>query len=234
MAEQKTGKTKLSDDDKKFNRQINYFIMRYMWQVIHGRSADNNIYLTFGTSRERYTRTIDTGVIRYGKNELNGLSQLTGIRQEIFTGEVRFNCPYKVRKPKTKDEKEPTIEERVISTGDWERLFQWRKNRTGVKGTQSPQDEICARLKKVSRTNIENWDFYRMCYFFKSLEPAPLYLTAAQFRENIALLNQLSFSLLDLCSVEQLTELNELLRKKQSLVAGILMYKDEQRKNKRK
>lgn len=81
----------LSDDEKKFNRQINFFIMRYMWQVICERNPDDTIYKAFQTSRERYTRIINTGVVRYGKGELDSLSQITGLRKEIFLGEVRFN-----------------------------------------------------------------------------------------------------------------------------------------------
>ena len=57
--------------------------MRRMWQVIRGRSADDTIYKAFETSRERFTRVINTGVIRYGKGELAGLRQLTGLAKEV-------------------------------------------------------------------------------------------------------------------------------------------------------
>ena len=86
MAEQEkqTGQAKEVIDDQKLNRQVNYFIMRRMWQVIRGRSADDTIYKAFETSRERFTRVINTGVIRYGKGELAGLRQLTGFRGYIY------------------------------------------------------------------------------------------------------------------------------------------------------
>ena len=46
MAEQEkqTEQGKKVIDDQKLNRQVNYFIMRRMWQVIRGRSADDTIY----------------------------------------------------------------------------------------------------------------------------------------------------------------------------------------------
>ena len=89
--------SELNEQKKQFNRRVNYFIMRYMWQVIHGRSRGDGdtIYDAFNTSRERYTRIINTGVVRYGRNELADLQQITGLRKEIFTGEERFICPYK-------------------------------------------------------------------------------------------------------------------------------------------
>ena len=171
LAEQKAGKTKLSDDDKKFNRQINYFIMRYMWQVICGRNPNDTIYMAFHTSRERYTRIINTGVVRYAKGELDSLSQTTGLKKEIFSGEVRFNCPYEVKKKpiqekqKTGKKQEPEKEMKEITEKEWQDLFQWREVRTGTKGQKSPQDNICQILKQVKQSDVENWDFYRLCYF---------------------------------------------------------------------
>lgn len=115
MAEQEkqTGQSNLTDDERKFNRQVNYFIMRYMWQVICERNPEDTIYKAFHTSRERYTRIINTGIVRYAKGELDSLSQITGLRKEIFLGEVRFNCPYKVKIKNA--EKKQVIEKREIT-----------------------------------------------------------------------------------------------------------------------
>ena len=183
MAEQgkQTGQPNLTDDEKKFNRQVNYFIMRYMWQVICGRNPEDTIYRTFNTSRERYTRIINTGVVRYAKGEVDSLSQITGLRKEIFLGEVRFNCPYEV---KTKDaEKKQVTEKREITEQEWQTLIQWRKVRSGAKGQVSPQDSICECLRKVKYSDVENWDFYRLCYFLKERTPAPSKVTKEQFRD---------------------------------------------------
>ena len=98
MAEQsKQVPQDLSEENKRHNRQINYFIMRYMWQVVCKRGT-GRIYEAFGMSRERYTRIINTGKVRLGKAELSSLQQRTGLREEVFTGAIRFDCSYMVEK----------------------------------------------------------------------------------------------------------------------------------------
>lgn len=231
MAEQEmqTGQKGLPDEEKKFNRQVNYFIMRYMWQVVCGRNPDDTIYMTFNTSRERYTRIINTGVVRYAKGELDSLSQITGLRKEIFTGEVRFRCPYGEKQSVDKKGRE-IIE---ITEEEWRGLIQWRKVRTGESGTKSPQDVICEHLRKVKRSDGENWDFYRLCYFLKERTPAPLKVTKEQFRDMVQAVNGLSFSMLDKCEVAQLKGLQKLLQEKNKLVAGIIVYKEARAREKK-
>lgn len=226
MAEQEkqTGQLSLSDEEKKFNRQVNFFIMRYMWQVICGRNPDDTIYMAFNTSRERYTRIINTGVVRYAKGELDSLSQITGLRKEIFSGEVRFICPYEVKKKDA--EKKVIIEKREITDQEWKGLIQWRKVRNGDKGQASPQDRIYECLRKVKQSDVENWDFYRLCYFLKERTPAPSKVTKEQFRDMVQAVSNLSFSVLDKCEVAQLQHLQKLLQAKNKLVAEIITYKE--------
>ena len=70
MTEQSTQENQVTEEENKFNRQVNYLIMRYMWQQYHRKGTNNTetIYDVFNTSRERYTRIINTGVVRYKKN----------------------------------------------------------------------------------------------------------------------------------------------------------------------
>lgn len=233
MAEQKkqAEQPKISDEEKRFNRQINFFIMRYMWQVICKRNPDDTIYMAFHMSRERYTRIINTGVVRYAKGELESLSQITGLRKEIFSGEVLFNCPYEVEKKDAKGKK--SIEKREITESDWQGLFQWRNVRSGAKGTKSPQDEIYECLRKVKQSDVENWDFYRLCYFLKERTPAPSKVTKEQFRDMVQSVRRLSFSILDKCEVAQLQGLQKLLQEKTRLVGGIITYKEARAGEKR-
>lgn len=233
MAEQgkQTGQPNLTDDEKKFNRQVNYFIMRYMWQVVCGRNPEDTIYRTFNMSRERYTRIINTGVVRYAKGEVDSLSQITGLRKEIFLGEVRFNCPYEV---KTKDaEKKQVTEKREVTEQEWQTLIQWRKGRKRAKGQVSPQDSICECLWKVKQSDVENWDFYRLCYFLKERTPAPSKVTKEQFRDMVKAIGGLSFSMLDKCEVGQLRSLQKLLQEKNRLVVGIITYKEAKDREKK-
>lgn len=227
MAEQAENKKPqtLSDAEMKFNRQINYFIMRYMWQVVCGRNPEDTIYMAFDMSRERYTRIINTGVVRYGKSELDHLSQTTGMKKEIFLGEIRFKCYYTVDK-KQADKKEVIKEQKEITEEDWKALFAWREKRTGEKGKKSPQGAIYERLRKVKRSDAENWDFYQLCYFLKEREPAPSKVTKEQFRDIVHAITGLSFSVLDKCEVAQLQKVQKLLKEKSSLVSGIIVYKN--------
>lgn len=213
----------LTDEEMQFNRQVNYFIMRYMWQVIRGRNGKDTIYQTFRTSRERYTRIINTGVVRYGKGELDYLTETTGLKKGIFTGEVRFDCPYGDKKPLNK-----------ITQQEWDTMLQWRQNRTGVNGTKSPQDEVCEKLRQVDKDNADNWDFFQLCYFLKEQRPAPSLLTQGQFNDLINSIQGLSFSMLDRCETKQLTSLQKLLNQKSKLLSGIIIYKSAKAAEKKK
>lgn len=224
----------LSDEEKKFNRQVNYFIMRYMWQVVRGRKREtgDTIYDAFNTSRERYTRIINTGIVRYFKGELGSLQQCTGLRKEIFTGDVRFECPYKI---KTKD----GVVQKTITIEDWVKLFEWRSNRgsdTGDKAHKKKtcQNEICDRLKLVPRNDMDNWDFYRLCFYLKNMEAAPLKVSADKLREIETTIKELSFSLLDRCEVGQLQKLQKLLKDKQTLISAMVVYKNAKDKEREK
>ena len=213
--------SELNEQKKQFNRRVNYFIMRYMWQVIHGRSRGDGdtIYDAFNTSRERYTRIINTGVVRYGRNELADLQQITGLRKEIFTGEERFICPYKGENGEVQ-----------ITEQDWK---DWDKERK--EGQEKVvQKRICECLKKVSTTNIENIEFYRLCFYLKNMEPAPSKTSPETLRHIMTEINQLSFSLLDGCQVGQLQKLQKLLKEKNALISSMIVYKNARDKERQK
>ena len=254
---QKEG-AKEKEPSKEFNRQVNYFIMRYMWQVICGRTSkgvDDTIYNAFQTSRERYTRVINTGKIRYGKGELEALSQLTGIDKAIFTGERMFKCSYTVQKEivdsQTKQPKAVT-NERYIPLGDWKAMFQWRNSKTGEadketlptepKGqakqgkarTETPQDKICAQLKRADRTNVQNWDFYQLCYYLTNRRAAPIRQEDETLRSIEMSIKALTFTLLDRCQVSQLQNLQKLMKDKQQIISNMIGYKSARDKERSK
>ncbi len=216
--EKQTGQAKEVIDDQKLNRQVNYFIMRRMWQVIRGRSADDTIYKAFETSRERFTRVINTGVIRYGKGELAGLRQLTGLSEDIFTGETRFECSYK-----------DGDKEQSITREEWVDLFKWRETRNS--NEDDKQKRIYTLLNKVNKQDEANDDFCRLCYFLKERKPAPLRLPSDKVQSVTAEIRSLSFEVLDKCEIGQLRELAKLLRSKLALTDSIRVYKEEQGKS---
>lgn len=222
QAKQTEQEQQAEKERKRFNRQINYFIMRYMWQVIRGRSSNDNIYLTFNTSRERYTRIIDTGRVRYGTGEVSGLHQLTGLRDEVFHGDVRFKCPH--RESGQKDD---------ITQEQWEELFVWRKEqrerrRAGETGKEQGniQKLIYKYLRDVDRNNVDNVDFYRLCYFLRENEPSPVRPMSETVRAINKSISGLTFDLLDKCEAGQLRSLQKLLKEKSNLITGMIVYKE--------
>lgn len=220
MAEQEkqTGQAKEVIAEQKLNRQVNYFIMRRMWQVIRGRSADDTIYKAFETSRERFTRVINTGVIRYGKGELAGLCQLTGLSEYIFTGKKRFECSYK-----------DGDKEQSITREEWVDLFKWRETRNS--NEDDKQKRIYTLLNKVNKQDEKNPDFYRLCYFLKERKPAPIRLPSSEIRDVMNAINSLSFDMLDGCEPRQLVNLIKLMRSKLTLADSIRVYKEAQGKS---
>lgn len=226
---------------EQFNRQVNYFIMRYMWQVVCGRVRGDNkhtIYDVFQTSRERYTRIINTGVVRYKKGELDRLEQLTGLRKEIFTGEVRFRCPYK--------EGGNVIED--IAEEEWHTLLDWRK--PVVEDTEDTKDTedkpgdtedgdkkkkpdnlekitklICARLRSAKRKDAGNWDFYRLCYFYENRRPAPIEAPGKVLNDTYRLVRDLNFEVLNGYKVGTLEQFRDALADGLTLVEAIIAYK---------
>ena len=85
------GKMKTIQDDEREakQRQINYYVMRHMWQVIRGRGS-GSIYSFTGFSRQRYTRALDGLYLRISDEDQQYIKKYTDLDIKIFTGEKRF------------------------------------------------------------------------------------------------------------------------------------------------
>ena len=146
-----TGQVALSEEEKKLNRQINYFIMRYMWQVIHGRGGDETIYAAFKMSRERYTRIMDTGAVSYRGNELDSLCARTGLNAKIFTGEMRFDC---LAEKIEGQERRKTL----VVTSDWKELFDLRaKRREQSQGLTILRRNLAVSKRAAEKSNLPKY-----------------------------------------------------------------------------
>lgn len=232
--EQKEQEQKQAQERKKkmaFNRQINYFIMRYMWQVIRGRSAEESIYLAFNMSRERYTRILETGKVGYGKNEVTFLWEKTGIPQEIFTGETRFTFPDKQGND-------------MITEQEWERLFEFREMRRIKRADMNAKDtrgalkdadradynQSQSDYKKAERAIEEKLQkaprkgdspFQRLCSFLKNGYGSRLEV----LQEVKQALARIKVTLLDECSKSELQELYQALEQKKKMVNAVFVYR---------
>ncbi len=264
MAEEKTSAeiSKLTKAEQAFNRQINFFVMRYMWQRIRGRSPWNSgdtVYNALNIRRERFTRVIDAGTIRYGKGELDWLEKTTGIQRKIFTGEVHFACGYVLAK-------NDGVE--VITEDRWHRLFDWRKEMKEARaelGTMDQsersqveqakknieelakgkeiQERVCRQLELARRTKEayakrtqgpSNVDFRHMCYFFEKREAAPTETVTEAITDIEQAINALGVEMLEQCTDKQLQGLSDSTSQWVALINSILVYRKAKRKNRRK
>lgn len=242
---------------REFNRQVNYFVMRYMWQAIRGRSADETIYLAFNMSRERYTRIIETGKVSYGKNELDFLREKTGIPKEIFTGDIRFTCPDKLGndtisdaewanlfmlREKRKDRKALMKAKRdrvaVINVRDTKRRNQAEEERKQSeaeyqKAEQGYKDKEKEIGKKLQNASIKgDTPFQRMYSFFKNGYGSRL----ERLQEIAQALAKIKVAFLDECSQNELDQLYRELSRRSRIVNAVLLYrgaKGDFKKNKK-
>lgn len=76
------------------NMQINFYVMRTLWQIIIRRSKNDTIHDTFNMSRTRYNKVLDGDNIRMSTNEMVWLCKLTGISSDIFEGKDRFEIAH--------------------------------------------------------------------------------------------------------------------------------------------
>lgn len=239
---------KEKEEQKRFNRQINFYFMRHMWQLVCKRSiwhSMDTIYNALNIRRERYTRVIDNGNIRYSNIELNDLVKITGLPKEIFTGEMRFACKYSTRQGNTTLIKS-------ISNEEWRELFTWRNKRQELrakiklaeedgagenevkkikdeydrlaKDTQH-EEHIQKLLEKVKKAETENNDFQNLCYFMKERKPAPkesLEEVIAEFEKTV---RAFGFDILDECSIDDLERIQKLLKARVNLINSIIIYK---------
>ena len=227
------------EKQKRFNRQINFYYMRHMWQLVCGRSKwndDDTIYNALNIRRERYTRVIDSGIIRYGKGELDYLVETTGLPKEIFTGEIRFACKYSI-------EEGTTV---AISDKDWKDLFTWRNKRQALRAKIKQADtnevkKLKAEYNRLAKDDIENRihkqlegfmkakavsdDFMRLRYFMKNRKPAPKISLKEEIKKFKRTVNAFGFDKLDECPIAELKSIQKILAEKLELVSNTLGYK---------
>ena len=222
MQQNQAKEEKSQKEQERLNRQINFFIMRYMWQVVRGRGK-GTIYDMLYTSRERYTRVIDSGIIRFKAGELDKWHELTGISKDIFTGTEVFRCIYKEQDT----QKEITQEE-------WEDYFVWRNGEKEKGSDQTILKNILNKLNNSVKDNPNNREFYALCYYLQSMKPAPLQTPDDVIKRILAYLNVLSFQYLDSCSYQKLEEMYSTLKEKYSMTTKIYQYKSLNRNKKKK
>lgn len=191
---------------QRLNRQINFLIMRKMWQNIRGRakkgSEGQTIYAAFHMSRERYTRIIRGEAVRFSRKELERLLRETGVRSEIFEGKTAF-------------------EFEAISRKEWQRLFDLREE--DIKKARAYEKNLYAQMKKSDAELLKNPDLYYFAVYLKNGKAAVDRNIEAELKNLIQQLNDMGLAQLEQCGLEVLREyLRELERQKD--IAGTLLH----------
>lgn len=192
---------------QKFNRQINFLVMRTMWQELRGRakkgSAGQTIYTAFHMSRERYTRIIRGEPVRFSKEELKRLMVETGVRSEIFEGKDCFHFE-------------------AISHKDWKRLFDLRIE--DIKKAKDYEKNLYRQMVASDVDLLKNPDLYYFAVYLKSGKPATDMSIEEDLSEKVNWLNSVRMAQLERCRLEILREYVRGLEKQLDIAGSLLRY----------
>lgn len=196
-------------DRRTLNRQINFFVMRKMWQELRGRarkgSSDRTIYETFHMSRERYTRVIRGEPVRFSKEELKQLMLETGLRSEIFEGKDVFQF------------------ER-ISQSDWEKLFQLRDE--NIKQAREYEKYLYEQMTPHDVDLLKNPDLYYFAVYLKSGKPITDASLEENLKEGMKWLNSINLGLLERCKSDVLEEYLQSLKRQVDMTGTLLHFRE--------
>lgn len=195
-----------------FNRQINFLVMRKLWQIIRGRAprgATETIYTDFDMSRARYTRAVDGDRIRFSKKELEHLVLKTGLRSDIFEGRTHFQF-------------------RDISDKDWKKLFELRGNKDA--GYKGQEDYVFSLIQEEKINPVENPDFYRFVVYLKQGVSATDINVEQKLQKLIVDMNAIKFHQLERCGADILKEYLNILRQQMDATGTLVHYMELKQK----
>lgn len=235
----------LTPEQKQLNMKINYYIMRYMWRVIRGRKSEETIHDFLDTSRDRYTRIINTGKARISKEEKAKWHKRTGLPETVFSGDIRIEC---AKYEKQDGQSIP----RTITTEEWKKLFSLREKRReaheNIGDNSDKQYKAAYEKSKKKYTQVEKTiqdilvgatrrdsnylEFFQLCYWLKHVEPAPAKFPDEDVKPIIEALSLLTFRKLDECELDLLEPLYKELSQKAKLAKTVFEYKSAQQKQK--
>lgn len=203
-------KKKLGTEEKErrqLNRQINFLVMRKMWQEIRGRanrgSTSQTIYTAFHMSRERYTRVIRGETVRFSEEELKRLMTETGVRGEIFEGKDCFQFEN-------------------ISRNDWKKLFALRDE--DIKAAKEYEKYLYEQMAKSDVDMLKNPDLYYFAVYLKNGKPATDTDVEENLQRGIQWLSSITLTQLERCRVEVLQEYLQALEQQKDIANTLFHY----------
>ena len=206
MAKQTVGA--VSQYDMILNRQINFLVMRKMWQDIRGRAKKGEtgqvtIYQAFHMSRERYTRAINGDPVRFSQKELRELLVKTGVSAEIFQGVICFQFE-------------------AITRSDWEKLFALRSE--DIQKARSYEKNLYGQITKRDLDMVTNPDLYRLAVYMRTRVPVTDIQLEEVIQEKIDWLDQHGISSLERCSPDILKDYLAALERHTDMVRTLAHY----------
>lgn len=238
---EKEQKQKQEQERQRLNRQINFLVMRRMWQVLRGRakagSEGQTIYDAFHMSRERYTRIIRGGNVRFSKEELKRLVTETGVRSEIFEGKDCFHFD-------------------AITEKDWKGLFELRvlmdhhatpkeneteearkarekkERKEKIQEARAFEQYLYSIMKQSDVDLLKNPDLYYFAVYLKSGKPAMSIDIETDLQRMTQRLNSVEFAQLERCRADVLQEYLQGLKRQVDITSTLLRYMELKEKKK--
>lgn len=211
----KTGTiTEQEKKEQKLNRQINFLVMREMWQVVRGRASSRGkgtsqtIYDAFGISRGRYSRAIDGSNIRISREEIERLMVLTGLSRQIFQGQDCFRFEDITRK-------------------NWAELFQIREY--DIEKFEEHKDYLFSLIKSSDDDLVRNGDFYRYMRYLEHKEIEVDFPLAEAIGKYTEWARDVKVSNLEKCPMETLKSYYDELQRQSDIVGTVLHYAELRR-----
>lgn len=203
-------KKQISEEEQKrrqLNRQINFLVMRTMWQRFRGRaekgSDGQTIYAAFRMSRERYTRIINGETVRFSQEELKMLMQRTSMRREIFEGEVCFCFD-------------------AVSRKDWEKLFELRES--DIKKSKTFEKNIYEQIRDTDIDLVKNPDLFYFSSFAKSRKPTKDIEFEENLKKGVIWLNSINIAQLEKCDLSNIISFVKALESRYDMARTLSHY----------
>ena len=200
----------VSEQDMVLNRQINFLIMRKMWQDIRGRAkrgeaGKETIYHAFGMSRERYTRAINGEPVRFSQKELRDLMLKTGVNSDIFQGVTCFHFE-------------------AITRKDWEKLFVLRGE--DIQRARTFERNLYQQITKKDLDMVTNPNLYRLTVYLRTSAPVTDFQLEETIREQMNWMDKNGIASLERCDPELLGDYLDALEKHIDMVRTLTHYRE--------
>ena len=249
MAEQarNTDHGKLAKEQRHLNCQINFFIIRRIWNLLHRRGGES-LYHTLNIKKVRYTRQVDSGSIRLTDSELKELVARTGLSEGIFKGDYRFVIAgeteadwqelFSLRKQR-QEKKQDYLSLKMRNNPKYEgRDKRAVINKADVDNAKTEYDRMEDAYKKAETKMFQfidgadrndilgNRDFWCLCVFARTGQRPPANIALDRTENAIKIISQTTFREWNLYPTSKLNAMKDELDKTCKMLLTLLNYRE--------